>query len=156
MLVLIRVTRWNLAHTFYHNLWYSITCTQSKWPVYLAGTIVGLSAWGLFLLHATNAERLASSPLRQITYQLRSSPPVLETLGSPIRYAPNWWGFGEPWIGGSVGLMQGKVDLRFRIRGSEGEGTVYFTSIRLREGEEWQTGETPPARTLRGSYHVIC
>jgi len=26
--------------------------------------------------------------------------------------------------------MQGKVDLKFRVTGSKGSGTVYFTSIR--------------------------
>ena len=30
-------------------------------------------------------------------------------------------GFGEPWISGNVNLLQGKVDLKFRIEGSKGE-----------------------------------
>lgn len=29
-------------------------------------------------------------------------------------------GFGEPWISGNVNLPQGKVDLKFRIKGDKG------------------------------------
>jgi hypothetical protein len=45
--------------------------------------------------------------------RMRSSEPrTLITVGSS--------GFGEPWISGTVNLMQGKVDLKFRVTGSKG------------------------------------
>lgn len=40
-------------------------------------------------------------------------PLALITLPRPV-------GFGEPWISGNVNLPQGKVDLKFRIRGDKG------------------------------------
>jgi hypothetical protein len=68
-------------------------------------------------------------------------------------------GFGEPWISGSISLLQGKVDLKFRIEGNKGnrsqtktaysvpdtpertdKATVYFTSIRPTEKSEFQIG----------------
>jgi len=65
---------------------------NSRLPLYIAMATLGLGAWGLFLLHATNSERLASSPLRQITYELRNDERVKEVLGDRVRYAQNWWG----------------------------------------------------------------
>lgn len=111
---------------------------KSRWPMYIALASLGLGAWGLFLLHATNSERLSSSVLRQITYQLRNSDEVREVLGERVHYAENSWGFGEPWISGTVNLLSGKVDLKFRIQGSKDKGTVYFTSIRPNETSEFQ------------------
>ena len=40
----------------------------------------------------------------------------------------DYLGFGEPWISGNVNLLQGKVDLKFRIEGAKGECTVCFLS----------------------------
>lgn len=40
----------------------------------------------------TNAERLSSSVLRQITFQLRNSEEVKRAIGGGVRYADNWWG----------------------------------------------------------------
>jgi cytochrome c oxidase assembly factor 1 len=76
---------------------------------------LGLGAWAAFLLHATNAgkqhnllksarihtdrlsllalvERLSSSVLRQITYQLRNSEEIKQLLGDRVHYAENWYG----------------------------------------------------------------
>jgi len=43
----------------------------------------------------------------------------------------DYLGFGEPWISGNVNLLQGKVDLKFRIEGAKGECTVCFLSRSL-------------------------
>lgn len=111
---------------------------KSRWGLYALATALGLGAWGAFLLHATNAERLSSSVLRQVTYSLRNSDDVRRVLGDRVHYAPNWWGFGEPWISGTVNLMQGKVDLKFRIQGTQQQATVYFTSVRPAEDAEFR------------------
>ena len=34
--------------------------------------------------------------------------------------------------------MQGRVDLSFRVRGDNDKGTIYFTSIRARIGDQWR------------------
>ncbi|WRT65631.1 uncharacterized protein IL334_002576 [Kwoniella shivajii] len=109
----------------------------NKLPYVLALGLLGLG-WGLFLLHATNAERLASSVLRQVTFQLRNSKEVIAVLGEHVRLVENWWALGQPWISGTINLMQGRVDLSFRIRGDKGAGTVYFTSIRPQEQGAWR------------------
>jgi cytochrome c oxidase assembly factor 1 len=58
----------------------------------LAVAAFAITVWSLFLLHVTNAERLSSSVLRQITYQLRNSEEVKRAIGAGVRYADNWWG----------------------------------------------------------------
>jgi hypothetical protein len=40
-----------------------------------------------------------------------------------VWFLPRLVGFGEPWISGNVNLLQGKVDLKFRIEGSKGESS---------------------------------
>ncbi|TXT10927.1 hypothetical protein VHUM_01678 [Vanrija humicola] len=105
---------------------------------HLALAALGLGAWGLFILHATNNERLSSSVVRQISFQLRNSPEVANLLGDGVKFAPNLWGFGEPWIHGSINLMQGRIDLKFRIEGSKQQGTLFFTSIRPQQAASWQ------------------
>ncbi|EIW66621.1 hypothetical protein TREMEDRAFT_74761 [Tremella mesenterica DSM 1558] len=111
---------------------------RSRWPMYAGVGALCLSACVGFVLWATNTERLASSVLRQVTFQLRNSAQVASVLGENVRLADNWWGFGDPWISGSINNMQGHVDLSFRVRGSHGAGTVYFTSIRPKQEGAWR------------------
>lgn len=75
--------------------------------------VLGLSAAGLFVLNAMNSgtscfcgrmtpladpsERLASSVMRQVQFQLRNSKDVAAVLGDGVRLADNWW--GESWCG---------------------------------------------------------
>ncbi|WWC97032.1 hypothetical protein V866_003909 [Kwoniella sp. B9012] len=110
---------------------------RNKLPFVIALGLLGLG-WGAFLLHATNAERLASSVLRQVTFQLRNSKEVISVLGENVRLVENWWALGQPWISGTINLMQGRVDLSFRVKGDKGAGTVYFTSIRPQEQGSWR------------------
>jgi len=95
---------------------------------------LGLSAWGAFLLYAMNQERLSSSVVQQIISRLKLEPRLLPALGQSIRFEPQWWAFGDPYISGAVNLLQGNVDVSFRVQGSRGKGTVYFTSIRQTKG----------------------
>lgn len=37
------------------------------------------------------AERLASSVLRQVQFQLRNSKEVMQVLGENVKMAPEWW-----------------------------------------------------------------
>ncbi|ORY27474.1 hypothetical protein BCR39DRAFT_227035 [Naematelia encephala] len=69
---------------------------------YLALAALGLGGWGAFLLWATNAERIASSVFKSLTFQLRTSPDVIELLGRGVRPIEQWYTFGDPWISGSV------------------------------------------------------
>lgn len=107
---------------------------QSRYVLIAVLTVLGLSAWGGFVLYATNMERVSSSIMRQLYSELRKMEPVAAVLGEGIQLEPKWWLGGEPWIEGMINTLQGKVDLRFRITGSQGSGTVYFTSIRKEKG----------------------
>ncbi|KAJ9112223.1 hypothetical protein QFC22_006307 [Naganishia vaughanmartiniae] len=60
---------------------------KSRWKY----STLALGSWSLFLLQVTNAERLSSSVLRSITYQLRNAEEVRKELGGGVRYAENWW-----------------------------------------------------------------
>jgi len=101
----------------------------------LAFGVVGVSAWATFYAYATNQEKLSSSVVRQLMETIRASPELRDVLGDAIRPEPVWWLNGDPWINGSISLMQGNVDLSFRLKGHKGSGTLYFTSIRKAKGE---------------------
>ncbi|TYJ59195.1 hypothetical protein B9479_000184 [Cryptococcus floricola] len=105
---------------------------KSVVPFVVALGLLGLG-WGLFILHATNtgkscvfialpgtnaiAERLSSSVLRQVTFQMRNSPDVMSLLGDNVKLVEEWWALGSPWISGTINLMQGRVDLSARLKG---------------------------------------
>ncbi|ODN97414.1 hypothetical protein L198_03978 [Cryptococcus wingfieldii CBS 7118] len=128
---------------------------KSVVPFVVALGLLGLG-WGLFILHATNtgkscvfnalpgtnaiAERLSSSVLRQVTFQMRNSPDVMSVLGDNVKLVEEWWALGSPWISGTINLMQGRVDLSARLKGERQAGTVYFTSIRPQSQGAWRIG----------------
>jgi cytochrome c oxidase assembly factor 1 len=66
-----------------------------------------------------DTERLASSVMRSVTFQLRHHTEVAKLLGDNVKLETPWWG-GDPWVAGSVNTMQGRVDLKFRITGTTG------------------------------------
>jgi len=106
--------------------------------MYYAGVGVALlSAWTMFTLHAFNQERLASSVVRQIMDVLRCSDDglLIENVGRRISMVPSRFFFNQPHIAGTINLLQGKVDISFQVQGSEGSGTVYFSSIRKAKGQ---------------------
>jgi len=107
---------------------------KSKTPMFIGLGVLGLSAWGAFLLYAMNQERLSSSVVQQLISRLKLEPRLTPVLGQSIRFEPQWWALGAPYISGAVNLLQGNVDVSFRIQGSQGRGTVYFTSIRQTKG----------------------
>ncbi|KAI0929235.1 hypothetical protein AcW1_006228 [Taiwanofungus camphoratus] len=105
------------------------------WPAILAFGTVGVGAWGAFFMYAANQEKLSSSVVCRIMDTVRASPELQEVLGDAIRFEPVWWLNGSPWIHGAIYLMQGNVDLSFRLKGHKGAGTLYFTSIRKAKGQ---------------------
>ncbi|GJE87060.1 cytochrome c oxidase assembly factor 1 family protein [Phanerochaete sordida] len=108
---------------------------QRKWPGILVASILGVSAWGAFYLYAANQERLSSSVVKQIMNTVGDSEELRQELGEAIRFEPVWWLNGDPYIKGGVHMLQGNVDLSFRVKGHKGAGTLYFTSIRKTKGE---------------------
>ncbi|KAL0571508.1 cytochrome oxidase assembly protein 1 [Marasmius crinis-equi] len=105
-----------------------------RWPFVVAFALVGVTGWAGFMTVVANKEKLTSSVFKQVMRTVRSDPKVHEVLGDAIRPQPEWWLNGDPDIRGQISTMQGNVDMSFRIRGSKGSGTVYFTSIRREKG----------------------
>ncbi|CAE6534482.1 hypothetical protein RSOLAG22IIIB_00706 [Rhizoctonia solani] len=108
---------------------------RSRVPAFIGLSILGLSAWAGFVVYATNQERLASSVTKQVLTQIRASPEVASELGSGVVAEPTWWMLGQPYVDGAINLLQGKVDISMRVKGSKGAGTLYFTSIRKEKGQ---------------------
>lgn len=108
---------------------------QRRWPIILAFGTVGVGAWVAFIAWTHNQERLSSSVVRHIMDTVRESPELRDVLGEAIRPEPVWWLNGDPHISGAIHLMQGTVDLSFRVKGHRQSGTLYFTSIRKVKGE---------------------
>ncbi|CAE6485442.1 unnamed protein product [Rhizoctonia solani] len=100
---------------------------RSRAPAVIGLGILGISAWAVFVVYATNQERLASSVTKQVLAQIRASPEVASELGSGVVAEPTWWMVGQPYIDGAINLLQGKVDIR--------AGRLYFTSIRKEKGQ---------------------
>lgn len=87
--------------------------------------------------------------VRTLIYKLKTSKKVKEALGDDVKPIPfilsklsplgsdpyrelmiAVLSDSDPWINGSVNLLQGSVDVSFPIQGSKGSGTAMFTSIR--------------------------
>lgn len=68
-----------------------------------------VSVWGLFVLFATNEERLASSVLRQTMDAVSTDSNVIATLGNGVKLEPAWYMFNAPRIAGQVLLSPALV-----------------------------------------------
>ncbi|KAF6766799.1 Cytochrome oxidase assembly protein 1 [Kalmanozyma brasiliensis GHG001] len=106
-------------------------------PYLLTFVTLALASWAGFTVYATNKEKLGSSIFKSVVSQVKSSPEVASLLSSSsnesvVLKRETWLG-GQPRVAGAVNMMQGRVDLSFRIHPANDEdqtATVYFTSIR--------------------------
>lgn len=104
----------------------------NTFPLLAFAATAAVGSWGAFTVYATNKEKLSSSIFKSILAQVKSSPSVHSLLSStPVLKRQLWLG-GVPHVKGAVNMMQGRVDLSFKITTDkeEDEATVYFTSIR--------------------------
>ncbi|KAE9400405.1 DUF1783-domain-containing protein, partial [Gymnopus androsaceus JB14] len=109
---------------------------KSPYPPIILFSLLGISLWALFITYVTNQEKMSSSVVKGIVKELRgdSGLSLRQSLGDAIRMQGEWWLNGDPWVRGNISTMQGNIDLSFRVRGTKGAGTVYFTSIRRDKG----------------------
>ncbi|KAK6517284.1 hypothetical protein TWF281_003944 [Arthrobotrys megalospora] len=77
-----------------------------------------------------NYQRSSSSVVSSTLYALRVNPDAREILGDEISFKAKT----IPWIHGTMDQLHGKIDISYKVRGSKGEGTVHFLSVR--EGGE--------------------
>lgn len=107
--------------------------------IFLGAAVFAITAWSFFVAWAMSAEKAASSVVRTIAFNLRSSPLVKEALGDGVKLKPFLLGT-EPWIHGTVNTIQGIVDINFRIESASGrQGTVYFKSQRKHKAGRFET-----------------
>ncbi|KAF7308780.1 DUF1783-domain-containing protein [Mycena kentingensis (nom. inval.)] len=111
---------------------------ERRWPTVLGVTVVVVAGWAAFLGYVTNETKCTSSVVKQIVRTLKADNALRESLGLALRPQPEWWLNGYPVIHGSINQLQGNVDVSFRIKGSLGSGTVYFTSIRKAKGMPYE------------------
>ncbi|OAV91218.1 hypothetical protein PTTG_07827 [Puccinia triticina 1-1 BBBD Race 1] len=109
----------------------------SRTPLYVGSFLVIASVWAGFIYFSTNAEKANSSIVKAVLFELRSNPSVLSALGHSIKPQKDDL-FGQLLVDGSINLMQGSVDVAFRVTGSERSGKVYFTSVRRERGSEFE------------------
>ncbi|KAJ7071467.1 cytochrome oxidase complex assembly protein 1-domain-containing protein [Mycena amicta] len=107
---------------------------ERRWPMVLGVTAVVFAGWAAFLTYVTNETKCTSSVVKQIVRTLKADSQLRDSLGLAIRPQPEWWLNGYPIIHGQINQLQGNIDVSFRIKGSAGSGTVYFTSVRKAKG----------------------
>lgn len=83
--------------------------SQSNIPLFLALGALGLSGWGVFLLFATNSEKLSSSVTRQVVENIRANDELRDVLGDAVRPEPTWYMNGEPYISGAVRISSSEA-----------------------------------------------
>jgi hypothetical protein len=58
--------------------------------------------------------------MRRVLSELRESEDVRAVLGDAVRPEPTWYLNGSPWVSGSVKMLQGNIDISFRVKGHKG------------------------------------
>ncbi|CAO3693839.1 unnamed protein product [Umbelopsis ramanniana] len=102
-------------------------------PLLVGAGIVGVSLWIGGLSYAMNYQRQSSSVVHGTLFTVRYDPRVRALLGENVGYADSW-----AWIDGSVNHLKGQVNIKFDIKGDNGQkAKVHFAS--RRDGNQWQT-----------------
>ncbi|KAK6336015.1 hypothetical protein TWF730_003387 [Orbilia blumenaviensis] len=73
-----------------------------------------------------NYQRSSSSVVSSTLYALRVNPEAREILGDEIAFKAKT----IPWIHGTMDQLHGRIDISYKVKGSKGEGTVHFLSVR--------------------------
>lgn len=72
-----------------------------------------------------NYQKLSSPIVSATLYALRTSEKGRAHLGDEIYFAQR-----IPWIAGEMNQLRGRIDIRFRVRGTRAEGVMRFASHR--------------------------
>ncbi|KAI5955080.1 hypothetical protein KGF54_001641 [Candida jiufengensis] len=72
-----------------------------------------------------NYEKSSSPIVNSTLYFLRRSTIGTDALGSNIEFASNW-----PWIWGKLNTVQGIIDIKFKVKGSDQKGWVILNATR--------------------------
>ncbi len=87
-------------------------------PLFLV--LLGASTLAIF-----NYQKSSSSVVSSTLYALRMSPKARAVLGDEIYFRAK-----IPWIMGEMNQLHGRIDIKFWVKGKEGEGLMRFRSLR--------------------------
>ncbi|KAI1173188.1 cytochrome oxidase complex assembly protein 1-domain-containing protein [Nemania sp. FL0916] len=87
-------------------------------PIFIA--VMALASAAIF-----NYQKLSSPVVASTLYALRTSETARELLGDEIYYKHR-----IPWIRGELNQLQGRIDIRFAVKGSRAAGVMRFASVR--------------------------
>ncbi|KAI3406697.1 hypothetical protein KGF56_000543 [Candida oxycetoniae] len=90
--------------------------------IYFVVFAVGIT---LSCLVIFNYEKSSSPIINSILYYLRRSTIAQDALGKDIDFASSW-----PWIWGTLNTVQGKIDIKFKVKGSEQKGWLILKADR--------------------------
>ncbi|OAA71230.1 Cytochrome oxidase assembly protein 1 [Cordyceps fumosorosea ARSEF 2679] len=98
----------------------------------LFAVLVAASSLAIF-----NYQKSSSPVISSTLYALRTSPRARAALGDEVYFKHS-----IPWISGEINQVQGRIDVRFSVRGSRGTAVMRFASRRpgsraLFETSEW-------------------
>ena len=91
-----------------------------------------LVAAGATALVIFNYQKANSSVVASTFYALRMHPLAREVLGDRIQFDGGipLIGAGLPLVRGKIDQLHGEIDIRYRVKGTKGEGDVRFRSTR--------------------------
>ncbi|CAK9441340.1 uncharacterized protein LODBEIA_P52090 [Lodderomyces beijingensis] len=72
-----------------------------------------------------NYEKSSSPIVGSVLYYLRRSTVGQDALGGDIEFASSW-----PWIWGTLNTVQGHIDIKFKVKGSEQSGWLILKANR--------------------------
>jgi hypothetical protein len=67
--------------------------------------------------------------MRRVLSELRDSEDVRAVLGDAVRPEPTWYLNGSPWVSGSVKMLQGNIDVSFRVKGHRGTHKFFLRTV---------------------------
>ncbi|PKS12149.1 hypothetical protein jhhlp_001447 [Lomentospora prolificans] len=99
-------------------------------PIFVG--LIALSSIAIF-----NYQKSSSSVIASTLYALRTSEQARALLGDEIYFKHR-----IPWISGEMNQLRGRIDVKFKVKGTLGSGTMTFKSFRpgpkgLFETVEW-------------------
>lgn len=83
-----------------------------------------------------NYQKLSSPVVGATLYALRTSPAARARLGDEIYFAQQ-----IPWISGEMNQLHGRINIRFRVKGTRGHGVMRFASNRPSPRGQFETTE---------------
>lgn len=87
-------------------------------PIFIV--VCAASAMGIF-----NYQKTSSPIIAATLYSLRTNARARQELGDEVYFASQW-----AWIWGPINLVQGHVDVSFRVKGTKSQGMCRFKATR--------------------------